>query len=339
MSAIPESAGGQSVFACSIATVILAGLTVILRFIARGAIKHVLGPEDWCILAAVMFSVGNTVCMVIQAQHAIGRHFVDVSMYDLTEFLKAAFLAIIFYNISLTLTKISIVLLYLRLFQGTERRWIFTVLGMVILYGLWVFCVSTFNCNPISAAWDLTAVNPRCLPKAPIWFTNASLNIITDFAIFLLPIPVIKKLNLPKRHKIGVVGVFAVGFFICIVSIMRLYSLYIAATSTDPTWDNIGIANWSCIELNTSILCACLPTLKPILSFIFPRLLSSSEEGQNGYLRQSEGVDAHPPTIGSEESEYSKAKRGVLGSGNESQRVITNPSRTSLELHDLENNR
>lgn len=73
MSAIPESAGGQSVFACSIATVILAGLTVILRFIARGAIKHVLGPEDWCILAAVVHISSSP-------ENALGLAFCDQSL-------------------------------------------------------------------------------------------------------------------------------------------------------------------------------------------------------------------------------------------------------------------
>jgi hypothetical protein len=77
-------------------------------------------------------------------------------------------------------------------------------------------CVSIFSsiffCYPIAAFWDITITNAVCLPKEAIWFTNASLNILTDFMIFILPIPVLISLNLGRKKKIGLIGVFAVGF-------------------------------------------------------------------------------------------------------------------------------
>jgi hypothetical protein len=38
-----------------------------------------------------------------------------------------------------------------------------------------------------------------------------------------------------------------------------------ALNTTDSTWDNVPTSYWSVIELNTGILCACLPTLRPLL--------------------------------------------------------------------------
>jgi len=58
----------------------------------------------------------------------------------------------------------------------------------------------------------------------------------------------------------------------CITSILRLPSLYQISKSTDLTYDNTTIATWTSIELNTGIICACLVTLKPVLSLIFPQL-------------------------------------------------------------------
>ena len=63
----------------------------------------------------------------------------------------------------------------------------------------------------------------------------------------------------------------------CITSIIRLYSLYTVAHSTDYTWDNVGAATWSSIELNIGIICACLPTLKPVVNHLFPKLLLSKK--------------------------------------------------------------
>lgn len=49
--------------------------------------------------------------------------------------------------------------------------------------------------------------------------------------------------------------------------------------------DNVGAASWSAIECNTGIICACLPTLKPLLSKIVPGLLSTL----NGSRRYGSG--------------------------------------------------
>lgn len=65
---------------------------------------------------------------------------------------------------------------------------------------------------------------------------------------------------------------------VCIISILRLPALLLAAKSTDPTWDNVSIADWSCIELNIAIMCPSLTTLKPLLARFFPHLLLSSNQ-------------------------------------------------------------
>ena len=62
----------------------------------------------------------------------------------------------------------------------------------------------------------------------------------------------------------------------CITSILRLHSLYIASVSTDITYDNVGAATWSAIELNVGIMCSCVPAMRPVINLIFPRLLSST---------------------------------------------------------------
>ncbi|KAJ4330189.1 hypothetical protein N0V87_010212 [Didymella glomerata] len=44
-----------------------------------------------------------------------------------------------------------------------------------------------------------------------IFATNAAINISTDFAIIILPMPVIRSLNLDRRQKTALMGIFAVG--------------------------------------------------------------------------------------------------------------------------------
>ncbi|KAH8679713.1 hypothetical protein BGZ60DRAFT_235794 [Tricladium varicosporioides] len=286
---------GAHVITCALVTVILATFVVILRFITRSKILHFLGYEDWCIGIALLFSFGNSIGMILQAEFALGHHIKDISSIQITEFLKSVYFTIISYNISLTFAKISILLLYIRSFNTRKIRIACLVqLAIVATYGLWLLLSSVLSCVPVAAFWD-QSVPGHCLPRSPIWFANAGLNIATDILILVLPVPVIHTLFLPKRQKIGLYLIFTLGFFVCIISVLRLHSLQIASISIDPTWDNIGVANWSCIELNTAIICPCLTTLKPLISRLFPRLLST-DSSRRFYHQSGSGVVAENRT-------------------------------------------
>ena len=43
---------------------------------------------------------------------------------------------------------------------------------------------------------------------------------------------------------------------------MRLFFLREGTFTTDTTWDNVAVSNWTIIELNSGIICACLPAVR-----------------------------------------------------------------------------
>lgn len=51
----------------------------------------------------------------------------------------------------------------------------------------------------------------KCQDKMALWFSIAALNITTDLAIFALPMPVFASLQLPRKQKMCLMLVFAVG--------------------------------------------------------------------------------------------------------------------------------
>jgi hypothetical protein len=42
------------------------------------------------------------------------------------------------------------------------------------------------------------------------------------------------------------------------------------------TDDNVGAASWSVVECNTAIICACLPSLKPLISKVLPHIMTTN---------------------------------------------------------------
>lgn len=59
------------------------------------------------------------------------------------------------------------------------------------------------------------------------------------------------------------------------VSIVRLQSLVSFANSANLTYDNWDVNFWSTLEVNTGIICACMPTIRQILAWYFPKVFGS----------------------------------------------------------------
>lgn len=62
----------------------------------------------------------------------------------------------------------------------------------------------------------------------------------------------------------------------CIISAYRITTLLVVVETTDVTWDNAETAIWTFLELNTGAIAACLPTFRPVLVKIMPRMFASS---------------------------------------------------------------
>jgi hypothetical protein len=66
-------------------------------------------------------------------------------------------------------------------------------------------------CTPIAYFWDKSIPGGYCLNAEMVWMFNASFNILLDFVIFLLPMRKVSELQMPKKQKIALMMVFALG--------------------------------------------------------------------------------------------------------------------------------
>ena len=132
--------------------------------------------------------------------------------------------------------------------------------------------------------------------KAAITFSNAGMNIATDLVLIVVPVPLLWGLQIPRRQKIILMGLFGVGSIAVVMSIIRLQALYqiAIAPESEQSVQGVMIAIWSCVEINVAIMCASVPALKPLVVRFFPRLLLSEiyARSRGGrYARRSKGVD------------------------------------------------
>jgi hypothetical protein len=85
-------------------------------------------------------------------------------------------------------------------------------IGIIIItvYGTVILGTFLVPCLPVRAFWD-KSVKGKCIGNLPFWYTASALNIVTDVGIFVLPLPVLAKLKLPMRQKVGLMGVLTIG--------------------------------------------------------------------------------------------------------------------------------
>jgi hypothetical protein len=56
---------------------------------------------------------------------------------------------------------------------------------------------------------------------------------------------------------------------------IRLTSLVKLRNSDNPTWDYMGVSQWSSIEITVGVICACMPTMRMILVRLFPAIFET----------------------------------------------------------------
>lgn len=113
----------------------------------------------------------------------------------------------------ITSVKGSILCLYLRIFgvNKTFAKLVYTLVILVICWGIATFLSSVFQCHPVKAAWIPTLPGGRCFNyRAWLMGTNV-VNIAIDFGILLLPVPLVWSLKLSIPRRVSLVGVFLVG--------------------------------------------------------------------------------------------------------------------------------
>lgn len=109
------------------------------------------------------------------------------------------------------------------------------------------------------------------------------------------------------RQKLALLAILTIGWFVCVVSILRFNTLVVINRHPeDATYYAAPISYWSSIEMNLSIVCASLPALKPLFVKIVPAFgsrkgsrsrsygLNSSRQGGDKSLRGAGGRSQDP---------------------------------------------
>lgn len=137
-------------------------------------------------------------------QYGFGEHLWNVTLEQIMGYTKMLIGIMVVYVWTPALAKLSLLALYHRLNPDRKlRASIYALAALVIGYSLAITIVAAGPCNP------QTHTDQKCLTDLNLFM--AVINILTDFMILCLPIPMLRALQLPLKQKILLGLVFALG--------------------------------------------------------------------------------------------------------------------------------
>lgn len=254
---------------------ILPCICVVLRLYTRRIILRNVGADDYMILVAQTLNFGVSAGnYALLTAGGAGRHLPYVQD-KLTVFSKLLLAAIALYNATQIAIKISLLLQYRKIFPGRVLQLI-CYWGVVLLL-LWGAAQQVFT--PFICTFsDITNIPPgTCVGNNTLAALNAVMNVVTDFLILVIPVQPVLQLQINALRKVYLLAILCMGLAVCIISAIRLNMLIGPKYDwVDITWQIGTVSYLSTLETSLGIMCACIPTLRPLVKRFSPKMAGSS---------------------------------------------------------------
>ncbi|KAL5044960.1 hypothetical protein BDW71DRAFT_94262 [Aspergillus fruticulosus] len=286
---------GGAMIAIVTTLVALSIVAVFLRILARNHRRVRFGMDDYLCFVSAILLLGMHIELVLWVLiGGNGSYQADLSEATIQNFYKI-FLANQFTYFALSpAIKISFVCFYRRVFAIQSFQWTsFAINTLIALWGAAIFVACGLQCRPLNAYWDHT-VDGHCFDSNKFIIVNQVFNVLMDFAILALPIPMIWNLQRSWQDKLALNGVFAIGGVVCLASIYRIVVLF-WINPDDVTYTVYEATLWTHIEPSIGLICSCLP----IIRGLFPQFKLSAGRVDNatyyGRTYQTNTSTSHAP--------------------------------------------
>jgi hypothetical protein len=176
---------------------------------------------------------------------------------------KMTFVLEIFTLTATWTVKACLLMLYARLTEGTSirQRWAvrFVAAYCVLTYILCIFLFVFYWCSP--RTYEYWAVPVRIMQCATYYnhmiFATAC-NISSDLMLLFLPIPIMIKIRLPMKRKLGLCAVFGLGIFNILAAVLNRYYNF-----SNP--NSYVFLYWYVAEVGVAMYVGNLPLCWPVI--------------------------------------------------------------------------
>lgn len=197
------------------------------------------------------------------------------------------------YVASVSLPKLTILALYMRIFPAKPYRIVAYAIGALVIV-TWIasYLSSSLTCRPFAYRWDKTIPGGMCGNLMAGYRSISVPGVFADFLILVLPLPAIYKLHVELPVKIGLFLTFTLASLLVnhiqllsagltytsgiVTCIIRTVEFFTRDLFTDPTFNCIMTMIWTAIEPSVYMMAACMPSIRPLKRILMPQFSISA---------------------------------------------------------------
>jgi len=258
----------QRTTTASAVVAVLSVIAVALRFFTRRLTRAGIAGDDWWILGGVIsfLLVGGLILYGVKSDpnggDLIDRDSPTFDYVPHVTYLKISFIIATLYFTVVTAIKISILLMYRRIFTVSLGRAYPVLMSVIVMWWLSGTIATIVSCIPVNRLWIGPSAGGYCFNFNIFWMAMGVVEILVDSCILVLPVRIVLGLHMPNGHKVLVSGIFLLGSFVIVTGIVRVILGYA------PGSQNVDFSRaelWSAVHVGMAIVCACLPNFQPLL--------------------------------------------------------------------------
>ncbi|KAK2788387.1 hypothetical protein FQN52_006711 [Onygenales sp. PD_12] len=248
---------------------ILSLITIVLKAVMRRRATGLL-LNDYFISLAGLLLTAQTIALTIAQKNGLGRHRAALDENAFAAYTKAYYASNILIIATLAAAKVSITSLIIAI--QPPGRAVYLCYGIHALVCLWAFAsilALTFQCD-LPRPW--TEESNTCVNQYALQISIGTFNILSDLIIIAVPVYVMFTVKIALKKRWIVSGLFACRIITpttTLLSLLTLSPLYTThPPSRDRPWHAVTPSIWTQIATATSIITACIPSLKTFLADI-----------------------------------------------------------------------
>lgn len=203
--------------------------------------------------------------------NGLGRKASTIGSLELVRYLKYEYAAQILLIVTIAFSKISLGLLFKNLM--TSRRYLRTnqvLMGVIIAWAVGSILALALRCSmPTPWQWNTPA---KCINQTALFQAIATLNILTDVAIVLLPCMLIRSVQLSGWKRFRIMALLATRILVCISTGIGVHYTINMLKSSDIPWANTDSTIWDQVMMNLSIMTTAIPALGRLVIELQPSL-------------------------------------------------------------------
>ncbi|KAH8770813.1 hypothetical protein F5883DRAFT_642774 [Diaporthe sp. PMI_573] len=264
------SISSETVIGVSALFIALSTLFTGTRLYTRFTVYQQFWWDDWSMVVAWIGTIVLCTLFMLMMQHGGGMHHQDTPLAEYKRYVEIFQDLQMVARTSMFFAKLSILLLYVRLFfpKGVSRSALWWIIQVVVwlnfLYTLGLILAIALQCVPQNRPYGSS-----CVDQYMVLISASIINIISDILVLVIPMASLWRLNMSRRRKLAVWALFAFGTLAPLSSIARLAYQIPMANGKDTTVIYMIVVVLALAEQVIGIVAGCAP----IVSTWFVRLV------------------------------------------------------------------